>query len=133
MLDHVFLSVSNIDRSIAFYTAALTSLGIINHLDYDGKERQAGHPDLMGFGAKGRMLFWPRHGSVAPDAMHIGFAADSEEMVNFAYAEALEAGATLIHPPGPQLHYGPRYYAARVKDLDVDNLDFFYKNWQHGS
>ena len=133
MLDHVFLSVSNIDSSIAFYTAALARLGIINRLDYDGKDRPASHPDLMGFGAKGRIFFWLRQGSVAPYAGHIEFAADSEEMVNFANVEALEAGATSIHLPGPQLHYDSRYYAAQVRDLDVDSLEFVYKNWQHGS
>ncbi|HTD05234.1 VOC family protein [Undibacterium sp.] len=133
MPDHVILSASNIDRSITFYTAALAPLGIINRLDYDGKDRLAGHPDLMGFGAKGRMFLWLRQGSVAPDAVHIGFAADSEETVKFAYAVALEAGATSIHPPGPQLHYDSRYYAAQMRDLDADSLEFVYKNWQHGS
>ncbi|HAT33384.1 MAG TPA: extradiol dioxygenase [Janthinobacterium sp.] len=133
MLDHLFLSVSNIDRSIAFYTAALAPLGIVNRLDYDGKDGPAGHPDLKGFGAKGRMFFWLRRGPVAPDAVHIGFAADSEAMVNSACAEALAAGATLIHPPGAQAHYDSRYYAAQVRDLDGYRLEFVYKSWQPGS
>ena len=38
MLDHVFLSVSDLDRSVAFYTAALAPLGIVNRLDYDGRD-----------------------------------------------------------------------------------------------
>ena len=28
----------------------------------------------------------------------------------------MAAGASEIHPPGPQLHYDPRYYAAQVRD-----------------
>ena len=38
MLDHVFLSVSDIERSIAFYAQALAPLGIADRVDYDGKD-----------------------------------------------------------------------------------------------
>jgi len=60
MLDHVFLSVSNIDRSIEFYTKALAPLGITTRLDYDGAD---GAPDLKGLGANGRVFFWLKRGS----------------------------------------------------------------------
>ncbi|MDQ1093097.1 catechol 2,3-dioxygenase-like lactoylglutathione lyase family enzyme [Xanthomonas sacchari] len=133
MIDHIFLTVNDIDRSVAFYERVLPVLGITNRLDYDGKDGPAGHPDLKGFGAKGRMSFWLRQGVAAPSAVHIGFIADSEEMVDAAFAEALAAGATEIHAPGPQLHYDPRYYAAQVRDLDGDSLEFVYKSWQHGT
>jgi catechol 2,3-dioxygenase-like lactoylglutathione lyase family enzyme len=33
MLDHVFLSVGDLERSIAFYTAALAPLGITTRVD----------------------------------------------------------------------------------------------------
>ena len=62
MLDHVFISVSDIERSIAFYEAALAPLGIVHALDYDGKDGPEGHPDLKGFGANGRIFFWLRQG-----------------------------------------------------------------------
>ena len=58
MLDHVFLSVSDIERSIAFYNQALAPLGITDRVDYDGKDGPPGHPDLKGFGPKGRIFFW---------------------------------------------------------------------------
>ena len=63
MLDHVFLTVSDTDSSIAFYTAALAPLGIVNRLDYDGKDGPPGHPDLKGFGSNGRVYFWLREGA----------------------------------------------------------------------
>ena len=66
-------------------------------------------------------------------SVHIGFVAESEAMVKAAYAEALAFGASDIHPPGPQLHYDPRYYAAQVRDLDGYSLEFVYKSWQHGA
>lgn len=133
MIDHIFLTVSDIDRSIAFYETVLPILGVTNRHDYDGKDGPAGHPDLKGFGAKGRLSFWLKQGIASPDALHVGFIADSEAMVDDAYAQALAAGATKIHAPGPQLHYDPRYYAAQVRDLDGYSLEFVYKSWQHES
>ncbi|WP_286903012.1 VOC family protein [Vreelandella sedimenti] len=131
MLDHIFLTVSDTERSIAFYERVLPLLGITNRHDFDGHDGPPGHPDLKGFGAKGRVFFWLRQGEAVPGAVHVGFVAASEEEVNAAYAEAMSAGATEIHPPGPQLHYDPRYYAAQVRDLDGYTLEFVYKSWQH--
>lgn len=133
MLDHIFLSVRDTTRSTAFYTAALAPLGITHRLDYDGRQGPPGHADLKGFGASGRVFFWLRQGPVAPGAVHVGFVADSETMVKAAHAAAMAAGAAEIHPPGPQLHYDPRYYAAQVTDPDGYSLEFVYKSWQHGS
>ena len=38
MLDHVFITVKDLDRSIAFYEMALKPLGIVHAIDYDGKD-----------------------------------------------------------------------------------------------
>jgi catechol 2,3-dioxygenase-like lactoylglutathione lyase family enzyme len=131
MIDHVFLSVSDIDRSISFYEKALAPLGIAHVLDYDGRQGPPGHPDLKGFGAHGRVFFWLREGVVEGRAAHVGFVAEGKPQVDAAHAAAVAAGATEIHPPGPQLHYDPRYYAAQVRDPDGYSLEFVYKEWQH--
>jgi catechol 2,3-dioxygenase-like lactoylglutathione lyase family enzyme len=131
MLDHVFLSVSDLDRAIAFYTAALMPLGITQRVDYDGKGGPPGHTDLKGFGKDNRMAFWLRPGIVEGGAAHVGFIAGSRAQVDAAYVAAIAAGATDNGPPGPRLHYDPRYYAANVFDPDGYSLEFTYKNWQH--
>ena len=131
MIDHIFLTVTDIDRSIAFYTAALAPLGIVHAHDYDGKDGPAGHPDLKGFGANGRVFFWLRAGVANGRAAHVGFVANGKAEVQAAHAAAMAAGALEIHPPGPQIHYDPRYYAAQVRDPDGYSLEFVYKDWQH--
>jgi catechol 2,3-dioxygenase-like lactoylglutathione lyase family enzyme len=131
MLDHVFIAVSDFDRSIAFYTAALTPLGITTRVDYDGNDGPPGHPDLKGFGADGRIFFWLRSGAVDSRAAHVGFVADSADQVDAAYAAAISAGATDNGPPSPRVYYDPRYYAASVLDPDGYSLEFTYKPWQH--
>jgi hypothetical protein len=70
MLDHVFLTVSDIRRSISFYEAALAPLGINERFDYDGKNGPPGHPDLKGFGANGRLYLWLREG-ISMAAQHM--------------------------------------------------------------
>ena len=131
MLDHVFLTVSDLERSIPFYTAALAPLGISHLFDYDGRNGPPGHPDLKGFGANGRIFFWLREGPADNRALHIGFSAHSREQVNAAYAAAIAAGAADKGSPGIREYYDPRYYAAAVLDPDGYSLEFVYKNWQH--
>ena len=131
MLDHVFLTVSDIEHSIAFYTAALAPLGITTRVDYDGRNGPPGHPDLKGFGANGRLFLWLKQGVVDSRAAHVGFVADSEQQVNAAYAAAMAAGAKDNGAPGFRLYYDPRYYAANVLDPDGYSLEFVYKSWQH--
>jgi len=47
MLDHIILTVSDVERSLKFYTAALKPLKIKMSEPYKGAD---GHPDLWGLG-----------------------------------------------------------------------------------
>ena len=131
MIDHVFLSVSDLDRSIVFYEQALLPLGITQRVDFDGKDGPAGHPDLKGFGRENRLFFWLREGVVEGGAAHVGFVAKSEAQVDAAYAAAITAGGRDNGPPGARVYYDPLYYAANIVDPDGYSLEFVYKSWQH--
>lgn len=133
MLEHIVLTVSDLERSTAFYAAVLPCVRISVRHDYDGKDGPPGHPDLKGFGALGRISFWLRQGRPFPDAIHVGFVAHSRDEVEAAHAAAIACGAAELHPPGPQLHYDPRYYAAQVRDLDGYSIEFVFKSWQHAA
>jgi catechol 2,3-dioxygenase-like lactoylglutathione lyase family enzyme len=131
LLDHVFLTVHDVGRSIDFYTRALAPLGIAHVHDYDGRKGPPGHPDLKGFGRDGRIFFWLKQGDADARAIHVGFVAASEDEVNAFHAAALAAGAVDNGKPGPRLHYDPRYYATNVLDPDGYSLEAVYKSWQH--
>jgi len=131
MLDHVFLTVSDMKRSISFYEAALAPLGINERFDFDGKNGPPGHPDLKGFGANGRLFLWLREGVADSGAAHVGFVASSHDQVDAAHAAAIAAGATDNGAPAARLYYDPRYYAANVLDPDGYSIEFVYKSWQH--
>jgi len=131
MLDHVFLTVSDIERSISFYERTLAPLGMNERFDYDGKNGPPGHPDLNGFGANGRMYLWLREGVADSRAAHVGFVANSRKQVEVAYKAAIAAGASDNGAPAARLYYDPRYYAANVLDPDGYSIEFVYKSWQH--
>jgi len=132
MLDHIFLTVSDLNRSVAFYEAVLPLIRINVRHNYDGS---VDHSDLKGFGAEGRIFFWLKQGEPHPTAVHVGFVANNEAEVNAAYAASIANGAINNEAaggaPGARLHYDPRYYAANVFDPDGYSLEFVYKNWQH--
>lgn len=131
MLDHVFVTVSDLARSIDFYESALKPLGILHMVDYDGAEGPPGHPDLIGFGREGRVFFWLRQGSADARAAHVGFVANSETEVDAFYAAAMAAGATDNGQPSARVYYDPRYYAANILDPDGYSIEAVYKSWQH--
>ena len=59
MIDHIILAVSDVERSLAFYEAALAPLNIKFFMPYHGENS---HPDLWGFGDGKRAFFWLKHG-----------------------------------------------------------------------
>src|SRR6266481_2568077 len=86
MLDHMILTVSDVERSLAFYQAALKPLHIKFFMPYKG---EGGHPDLWGFGDGKRAFFWIKQGTPDPAAIHWGFVAENEKKVDEFYKAAM--------------------------------------------
>lgn len=70
MLDHIIVTVSDVERSLKFYTAALKPLKIKMFMPYKGAD---GHPDLWGFGDGQKAFFWLKQGQPDPASIHWGF------------------------------------------------------------
>jgi catechol 2,3-dioxygenase-like lactoylglutathione lyase family enzyme len=124
LLDHIIVTVSDLPRSIAFYSKALAPLGIIDVLDYKGQD---GHPDLMGFGRENNFLFWLKSGVPSPVSVHFAFVAQSRAMVDAFYAAAIAAGAKDNISPRIRHEYHANYYAADVLDLDGYSVEVVIK------
>jgi catechol 2,3-dioxygenase-like lactoylglutathione lyase family enzyme len=125
MLDHIILTVSNIERSLAFYEAALKPLNIKFFMPYKGKD---GHPDLRGFGDGKKAFFWIKQGNPDPTAIHWGFVAQNNKDVDEFYEAALAAGARGNISPRARLEYYPGYYAADVSDPDGYSFEAVHKS-----
>ena len=125
MVDHIILTISDIERSLAFYEAALAPLSIKLQAEYKG---QHGHPDLWGFGHGPKMSFWLKQGTPRPEAIHWGFAADSDAKVDAFHKAAIAAGARDNISPRARIEYYPGYYAADVFDPDGYSFEVVHKN-----
>jgi catechol 2,3-dioxygenase-like lactoylglutathione lyase family enzyme len=125
MIDHVILTVSDLKRSVAFYTTALKPLGVTNFMDYEGKD---GHPDLKGFGDGKGFFFWLKQGKPDPQSVHVGFVAKDHSEVDAFYRAALAAGGKSKESPQARLEYHPGYYATWVLDPDGHDIEAVNKS-----
>ncbi|MGO5287923.1 VOC family protein [Pseudoscardovia suis] len=123
MIDHMTLKASNIDKSIAFYTAALAPLGYVP---------KAHHEPTIGFGvddgtAHSDFYVSPIEPGRTVVPTHIAFLAPSKQAVEEFHAAALAAGGTDNGKPGPRA-YHDGYWAAFVLDPDGNNIEAVV-NW----
>ena len=122
MLDHIGITVSDFERSRAFYLAALAPLGyrILKQL-----------PAAAGFGvAEGERKsadqageFWIAHGAPRAPLVHVAFSAGSRAEVDAFFACAVAAGGTDNGKPGVRPQYHANYYGAFVLDPDGNNVE----------
>ncbi len=124
MIDHVILTVADFARSVEFYSAVLKPLGVTDVVDYPGRED---HPHLKGFGANGQLFFWLKEGEPRPDAVHVGFVAQSQAEVQLFFDAAVGAGGSVKTVPGPQHQYFADYFAAWVIDPDGHDIEIVNK------
>jgi catechol 2,3-dioxygenase-like lactoylglutathione lyase family enzyme len=136
VLDHIYISVSDVPRSLAFYSAALAPLGWRELGTYDSSTGPSGVPDLYGLGdaAYGSGVavgcsIWLRRRQSGETGLYVGFVADDEAEVNAAYAAAIEAGGTSEGEPAIRAYFGPSYYAANVGDFDGNHLEIVHKTF----
>ena len=106
MVDHIILAVSNVERSLAFYEAALKPLNIKFFLPNKGK---GDHPDLWGFGDGKTAFFWIKQGKLDPASIHWGFMAENGSKVDEFYWAAISAGARNNISPRTRVEYYPGY------------------------
>ncbi|MGD0679932.1 MAG: VOC family protein [Polyangiaceae bacterium] len=122
MIDHIVLTVQNVDQSKALYLKALKPLGYGLVKEYPGG---------AGFRADGQPSFWigdarpgywtDAHG-VSKSPTHVALQAPSRAAVRAFHAAALEAGGKDYGTPGIRASYHPNYYGAFVLDPDGNNL-----------
>jgi catechol 2,3-dioxygenase-like lactoylglutathione lyase family enzyme len=108
MIDHFTLTVSDLEKSKAFYSHALKPLGYSMAKDYG---------EICGFGPAGRPYFWLKQGQPT-QPMHIAFQAKARPMVEAFHQAALAAGARDDGAPGIRETYHPNYYGAFAIDPD---------------
>ncbi len=120
-LDHMGLSVSDYERSKAFYRDALKPLGISVIMEFP--YGTVGPFATVGLGTAGKPYFWITSGEKTAPRLHLAFRVETRDEVDEFYAAAMEAGGADNGPPGLRLHYHANYYGAFVLDPDGHNIE----------
>ena len=120
MLDHIGISVTNFDRAVKFYNAALAPLG--GSLLYVVPEEYTDGVKTGGFGTD-RPTFWVSEDGPQSPILHVAFAASTRAEVDAFYEAAMAAGGRDNGPPGLRPHYHENYYGAFVLDEDGNNIE----------
>ncbi|MBS0591071.1 MAG: VOC family protein [Proteobacteria bacterium] len=120
--DHIGFTVTDIERSRAFYTHALAPIGIELIMEVTA-EMTGGHAHV-GYGHAGKPYFWIGNGDGAlRGKLHVAFAAPNRATVDAFYAAAIAAGGIDNGAPGIRPLYHPNYYGAFVLDPDGHNIE----------
>src|SRR5260370_8349507 len=124
MIDHVYISVNNIEKSLAFYLAALKPLGWREFGKYDAASGPDTVPDLYGIGDHTYISgtgvgssIWLRQRKRGETGLYLGIVCDTNDAVDAAYAAAISAGGIDEGKPADRPHFAPRYYAPNVPDF----------------
>ncbi|RHW16287.1 VOC family protein [Sphingomonas gilva] len=112
---YVTLGAIDADRSNAFYDAVLGTIGWSSHMSFPGWRAYSA-------GGEGKGLtLWvcqPFDGNPASagNGTMVAFAAASHDEVDAFHAAAMAHGGSDEGAPGPRPDFGPKWYAAYMRD-----------------
>lgn len=121
MLDHVSLSVADMERAKRFYSAVLVTLGM--EMVGEVTAAQSGSVAYAGFGIGRKGQLWIAEDGPQTPSGHICFRAPSRQAVRDFHAAGLANGGTDNGAPGIREIYHPDYYAAFVRDPEGHNIE----------
>jgi len=115
MYDHIGLKIKNLDASVGFYIAVLSTLGHVLRSRNDAS---------AGFGPKDAPALWLLADRAANTAgVHVAFRALDRTAVDAFHKAGLKAGGRDNGAPGLRRDYSPNYYAAFLLDPDGNNVE----------
>jgi catechol 2,3-dioxygenase-like lactoylglutathione lyase family enzyme len=120
MIDHFSITVSDFEKSKAFYRQALAPIG---HSRVVEMPTETGQKKSAGFCHEDGSDFWIGEGSAIHPPFHLAFRAPSRAAVDAFHQAALAAGGRDHGAPGLRTRYHPNYYAAYVLDPDGHNVE----------
>ena len=118
MIDHISISVRNLDRAARFYDAVL---GVIGYQMLDVR------PHTIGFGKQYPEFWINLRAAMAPLSddcgTHVALRVRAAELVDAFHDAALAAGGASDGAPGLRPRHGRGYYAAFIRDPDGNRIE----------
>jgi len=122
MFSHIFVSVSDFDRALRFYSAMFETLGIESR--FCDRDRPWAGWQSSGQQRPYFVICRPHNGlpHEPGNGQMVAFMADSRDAVRRAHQAALDNGGTCEGPPGLRPEYHAHYYGAYFRDPDGNKL-----------
>lgn len=125
LLDHLGITVDELERGRAQFHPVLTALGYQSggEDDHSISWHNGDETEII-------LYMWDedsgphRHGRVG--WQHIAFSVPSRDEVDRLHAVALDAGWTAVREPKEYPRYSERYYASFVEDADGIRIEFMH-------
>jgi catechol 2,3-dioxygenase-like lactoylglutathione lyase family enzyme len=119
MIGHLGIQVSDVEKSLDFYTRVFGPIGMVEVMRHD---TPAGL--VVGLGRDGNPSFWlgPAPGSETRE-LHVAFLAPDRAGVDAVHEAAIASGVEVLHAPREWPEYHPGYYGVFLRDLDGHNVE----------
>ncbi|SDJ20241.1 Catechol 2,3-dioxygenase [Frankineae bacterium MT45] len=140
-LDHVTIGASDLDRSAAFYDAALAAVELFRVVEFIDEEEEEGPTEAIGYGptassteslsdslsgaASSEAHLWVVMSSPATRSAHVALRVDARQHVEAFYSAAVAAGGVPRQRPRRWEVFRPGYFGASVADPDGNILEVF--------
>lgn len=120
VLDHLTVTVADLDVSAAFWDAALAPLGVVRVVDYlDPEDEDEVGVEAVGYaGADERVVLWLVAGPHPTTGLHVAVTAADADAVRAFHAAAVAAGGMERRPPRGWEIYRPGEFGAMVAAPD---------------
>lgn len=115
MATYVTVGANDHAASTAFYDAVLATIGWASHADFPGWRAYSAGGEGKDFTLWVARPFDGRPATAGNGTM-VGFMAGSHAEVDAFHAAAMANGGSDEGVPGPRPHYGPKWYAAYMRD-----------------
>jgi catechol 2,3-dioxygenase-like lactoylglutathione lyase family enzyme len=136
VIDHIQLTVGNLEEAEAFYDRFLPLLGFDLNLKSKGRVDahdfdviEYVHQEItLGINSPRRVLAdLPVHRRRPGSLHHLAFRASSPEEIDSLYPEVQKAGAVIVDPPRYYPLHGDNYYALFFKDPSGIKLEIMHE------
>jgi catechol 2,3-dioxygenase-like lactoylglutathione lyase family enzyme len=128
-IHHLDITVSDLDRSTAFYDRILPLMGFCRSADVPEGPIWAGAGCEIGLVAA-RSSSHREHDRYSPGLHHLAFSAPDRASVDRLRDHLVSLGVRVLDPPADYPQYAPGYYAVFFADPDGIKLEYtFTPRW----
>ncbi len=128
-INHIALTVSDLERSEAFYNTLLEFLGYAQAENTPQLILWTSPDGVITISPSNPKSLNQKHDRYSPGLHHLAFSADNREQVDKLYQLLTEHGVEILDPPA-EYDYMPDYYALYFLDPDSIKLELTHiPNW----